>query len=105
MKEKDFMALDVQKQKEYLNELIEKWYGQDSENRCAIVILGDKNAGHKRDAGKSLFSFSGPGNLIMNSLKTALDSSENFKNIVSYLLYGPLAKIITKINLNNKEEE
>ena len=71
MKEKGFKSLSVNEQKEKINELIASWYNQDSDNRCAIVILGDRK--DKKDAGKSSCGILGPGNLIVASLGTALD--------------------------------
>lgn len=71
MKEKDFKSPSVDKQKDKINELITSWYEQDSHNRCAVVILGDRK--DEEDAGKSLTCVLGPGKLMVASLRTALE--------------------------------
>lgn len=101
MKEKDFKSLSVDKQKEKIDELISSWYEQDSDNRCAIVILGDRK--DKEDAGKSLCGMLGPGNLIMASLGTLLDCDDDFKKLVAHCLLGPLGGLLC--GLKSKEEE
>ena len=101
MKEKDFKSLSVDEQKEKINELIASWYEQDSDNRCAIVILGDRE--DKKDAGKSSCGMLGPGNLIATSLGTALDHDEDLRKFVAYGLMGPLGGLLC--GLKSKEEE
>lgn len=101
MKEKDFKSLSVNEQKEKINELIASWYNQDSDNRCAIVILGDRE--DKKDAGKSSCGMLGPGNLIAASLGTALDHDEDLRKFVAYGLMGPLGGLLC--GLKSKEEE
>lgn len=101
MKEKDFKSLSVDEQKEKINELIDSWYNQDSDNRCAIVILGDRK--DKEDTGKSSCGMLGPGNLIMASLGTALDYDDDFKKLVAHCLLGPLGELLC--GLKSKEEE
>lgn len=101
MKEKDFKSLSIDKQKEKINELISSWYEQDSDNRCAIVILGDRK--DKEDAGKSSCGMLGPGNLIINSLGTSLDHDDDFKKLVAHCLLGPLGGLLC--GLKSKEEE
>lgn len=101
MKEKDFKSLSVDEQKEKINELISSWYEQDSDNRCAIVILGDRR--DKEDAGKSSCGMLGPGNLIINSLGTSLDYDDDFKKLVAHCLLGPLGGLLC--GLKSKEEE
>ena len=102
MKEKDFMALDVQEQKEHLNELIQKWQEQDSNNRCAIVILGNKTE-DKEDSGESSFCFVGPGRLLMESLGTSMHNSKGFGKMAELICLGPLAKLVDAINLDNNK--
>lgn len=101
MKEKEFKSLSVGEQKEKINELITSWYEQDSDNRCAIVILGDRK--DKEDAGKSSCGMLGPGNLIMASLGSSLDYDDDFKKIVALCLLGPLGGLLC--GLKSKEEE
>lgn len=101
MKEKDFKSLSVDKQKEKINELISSWYEQDSDNRCAIVILGDRK--DKEDAGKSSCGMLGSGELIINSLGTSLDYDDDFKKLVAHCLLGPLGGLLC--GLKSKEEE
>lgn len=101
MKEKDFKSLSVDEQKEKINELIASWYNQDSDNRCAIVILGDRK--DKKDAGKSSCGMLGPGDLIINSLGTSLDHDDDFKKLVAHCLLGPLGGLLC--GLKSKEEE
>ena len=86
MKEKDFKSLSVDEQKEKINELIASWYDQDSDNRCAIVILGDRK--DKKDAGKSSCGMLGPGDLIAVSLGTALDHDKDLRKFVTCGLIG-----------------
>lgn len=101
MKEKDFKSLSVDKQKKKINELISSWYEQDLDNRCAIVILGDRK--DKEDAGKSSCGMLGPGDLIINSLGTSLDHDDDFKKLVAHCLLGPLGGLLC--GLKSKEEE
>lgn len=101
MKKKDFEALSVDEQKEKINELITSWYEQDSDNRCAIVILGDRK--DKEDAGKSSCGVLGPGKLIINSLGSLLDYDDDFKKLVAHCLLGPLGEPLC--GLKSKEEE
>lgn len=96
MKEKDFKSLSVDKQKEKISELITSWYGQDSHNRCAVVILGDRK--DEEDAGKSSYCMLGPGKLIVASLGTALDSDEDLKQLVTHSLMGPLGGLLSMFN-------
>lgn len=103
MKEKDFKSLSVDKQKDKINELIASWYEQDSHNRCAIVILGDRK--DKEDAGKSSCGMLGPGNLIMASLGSSLDYDDDFKKIVAHCLLGPLGRLLSLFNKPKEEEE
>lgn len=102
MKEKDFKSLSVDEQKEKINELIASWYDQDSDNRCAIVILGDRK--DKKDAGKSSCGMLGPGDLIAVSLGTALDHDKDLRKFVTCSLMGPLGGLLSMFN-NSKEEE
>ena len=102
MKEKDFKSLSVDEQKEKINELIASWCGQDVHNRCAIVILGDKD---EEGAGKSSCAILGPGDLIAASLGTALDHDKNLKKFVTYGLMGPLGGLLSMLNNSEKEEE
>lgn len=102
MKEKDFKSLSVDEQKEKINELIAYWYNQDSDNRCAIVILGDRK--DKKDAGKSSCGMLGPGNLIAASLGTALDYDKDLRKFVTCGLMGPLGGLLSMLN-NSEEEE
>lgn len=102
MKEKDFKSLSVDEQKEKINELIASWYDQDSDNRCAIVILGDRK--DKKDAGKSSCAMLGPGDLIAVSLGTALDYDKDLRRFVAHSLIGPLGGLLSMFN-NSKEEE
>lgn len=102
MKEKDFKSLSVDEQKGKINELIISWYKQDSDNRCAIVILGDRN--NEKDAGKSSSYVLGPGNLIINSLEALLDHNDDFKKLVAHCLLGPLGGLLPMFN-NSEEEE
>lgn len=102
MKEKDFKSLSVDEQKEKINELIASWYDQDSNNRCAIVILGDRK--DKKDAGKSSCAMLGPGDLIAVSLGTALDYDKDLRKFVTCGLMGPLGGLLSMLN-NSEEEE
>lgn len=101
MKEKDFKSLSVDEQKEKINELIASWYEQDSDNRCAIVVLGDRK--DEEDAGKSSCGMLGPGDLIETSLGTALNHDEDLRKFVAYGLMGPLGGLLC--GLKSKEEE
>lgn len=103
MKEKDFKSLSVDEQKEKINELIAFWYNQDSDNRCAIVILGDRK--DKKDAGKSSYGMLGPGNLIAASLGTALDNDEDLRKFVACGLMGPLGGLLDMFNKSKEEEK
>lgn len=103
MKEKDFNSLPVDEQKEKINELITSWYKQDSNNRCAIVILGDRE--NEKDAGKSSHALLGPGTLIAASLGTALDNNKTLKGFASYCLMGPLGGLLSMLNKSEEEEE
>lgn len=102
MKEKDFNSLPVNEQMEKINELITSWYKQDLNNRCAIVILGDRE--NKEDAGKSSTALLGPGTLIVASLGTALNSNEVLKSLTSYCLMGPLGGLLSMLNKSEEEE-
>lgn len=101
MKEKGFKSLSVNEQKEKINELISSWYEQDSDNRCAIIILGDRR--DKEDAGRSSCGILGPGKLIINSLGSSLDYDDDFKKLVAHCLLGPLGGLLG--GLKSKEEE
>lgn len=101
MKEKDFKSLSVDEQKGKINELITSWYEQDSDNRSAIVILGDRK--DKEDAGKSSCGILGPGDLILASLGTSLNHDDDFKKLVAHCLLGPLGELLC--GLKSKEEE
>ena len=103
MKEKDFKSLSVDEQKEKINELIASWYNQDSDNRCAIVILGDRK--DRKDAGKSSCGMLGPGDLIAVSLGTALDHDKDLRRFVTYGLMGPLGGLLSMFNKSKEEEE
>lgn len=103
MKEKDFKSLSVDEQKEKINELIASWYDQDSDNRCAVVILGDRK--DEEDAGKSSSCMLGPGKLIVASFGTTLNHDEEFKKVVTHSLMGPLGGLLSSIFNNPKEEE
>lgn len=99
----DFKSLSVDEQKEKINELIASWYDQDSDNRCAIVILGDRK--DKKDAGKSSCAILGPGDLIAVSLGTALDHDKDLRKFVTCGLMGPLGGLLSMLNNSEKEEE
>lgn len=103
MKEKDFKSLSVDEQKEEINELIISWYEQDSDNRCAVVILGDRN--NEKDAGKSSCCIVGPGSLIAASLGTALDHNEDLRKFVACGLMGPLGGLLSMFNKSEEEEK
>ena len=103
MKEKDFKSLSVDEQKEKINELITSWYKQDSNNRCAVVILGDRK--DKESTGKSSYCMLGLGALIATSLGTVLDLDEDLKKFVTYYLMGPLGELLSMLNKSEKEEE
>lgn len=102
MKEKDFKSLSVDKQKDKINELITSWYEQDSHNRCAVVILGDRK--DEEDAGKSSTCMLGPGKLIVASLGTALDNDEDLKQLVTHSLMGPLGGLLSMFNKQKEEK-
>lgn len=102
MEEKDFKSLSVQEQKEKMTELITSWYEQDSDNRCAIVILGDRK--NEKDLGKSSCALLGPGKLIAASFGTALESDRTLNDIATYCLMGPLGGLLSMLN-NSEEEE
>lgn len=103
MKEKDFKSLSVDEQKGKINELITSWYEQDSDNRCAVIVLGSRK--DKEDPGDTLFHMLGPGTLIAASLDNALDNSETFKSITTYCLMGPLGGLMSMLSKSEKEEE
>lgn len=103
MKEKDFKSLSVNEQKEKINELIASWYNQDSDNRCAIVILGDRK--DKKDAGKTSCAVLGPGDLIAVSLGTALDHDKDLRRFAAHGLIGPLGGLLSMFNKSKEEEE
>lgn len=102
MKEKDFKSLSVDKQKDKINELITSWCEQDSHNRCAVVILGDRK--DEEDAGESSTCILGPGKLIIASLETALDVNADLKEIVIHCLVGPLGRLLSMFNKQKEEE-
>ena len=102
MKEKDFKSLSVDEQKEKINELIASWYDQDFDNRCAIVILGDRK--DKKDAGKTSCGMLGPGDLIAVSLGTALNQNKDLREFVTCGIMGPLGGLLSMLN-NSEEEE
>lgn len=101
MKEKDFKSLSIDEQKEKINELITSWYEQDSNNRCALVILGDRK--DKKDAGKSSCAMLGPGDLIMTSLGTVLDKDEDLRDIIVHCLMGPFGRLLSMLNKSGEE--
>ena len=103
MKEKDFKSLSVQEQEEKVNELITAWYKQDSDNRCAIVILGDRK--DREDAGNTSYLRLGPEALIAASLGTSLESDNTLRTLTSYCLMGPLGGLLSMLNKSEKEEE
>lgn len=103
MKEEDFKSLSVDEQKEKINELIISWYEQDSDNRCAVVILGDRN--NEGDAGKSSCCVAGPGRLIEASLRTLLKSNEDIRGLVTRGLIGLLGGILDMFNKSKEEEK
>lgn len=103
MKEKDFKSLSVDEQKEKINELITSWCEQDSNNRCAIVILGDRK--DKKDAGRSSCGIIGPGNLIAASLGTALDHNKDLKEFAAYSLMGSFRELLSMFNKSEEEEK
>ena len=103
MKEKDFKSLSVDEQKEKINELVISWYEQDSDNRCAVVILGDRN--NDQDAGKSSCCVVGPGSLITVSLGTMLKDNEDIRGLVAHSLMGPLGGLLDMFNKSKEEEK
>lgn len=70
-------------QKKRLTEQVEKWINEDLENRCAIVILGDRR--DQEDLGSSSLLFIGHGDLLKNSLDAAVCSSKPLENIVLHI--------------------
>lgn len=103
MKEKDFKSLSVDEQKEKINELIVSWCEQDSDNRCAVVILGDRN--NEKDAGESSCCVAGPGSLIAVSLRTVLKGNEDLRGLVTHSLMGPLGGLLDMFNKSKEEEK
>ena len=103
MKEKDFKSLSVDEQKEKINELVISWCEQDSDNRCAVVILGDRN--NEKDAGKSSYCVAGPGSLIAVSLGTMLKDNEDLRGLVTHSLMGPLGGLLDMFNKSKEEEK
>ena len=103
MKEKDFKSLSVDEQKDKINELIISWYEQDSDNRCAVVILGDRN--NEKDVGKSSCCVVGPGSLIAVSLGTVLKGNEDLRGLVTHSLMGPLGGLLDMFNKSKEEEK
>lgn len=103
MKEKDFKSLSVDEQKEKINELIISWYEQDSDNRCAVVILGDRN--NEKDAGKSSCCMVGSGSLIAVSLRTMLKGNEDFRGLVTHSLMRSLGGLLDMFNKSKEEEK
>lgn len=103
MKEKDFKFLSVKEQKDKINEFIVSWYEQDSDNRCAVVILGDRK--NEKDAGKSSCCILGPGKLVVASLGTILGRNEDLRKIMTHSLMGSLEGLLSSIFNNPKEEE
>ena len=103
MKEKDFKSLSVDEQKKKINESIISWYEQDSDNRCAIVILGDRK--DKKDAGESSYCMLGPEGLIAVSLGTSLDYDEDLRKFVACGLMGPLGGLLSMFNKLEEEEK
>ena len=99
MKEKDFKSPSVDEQKEKINELITSWCGQDLDNRCAIVILGDRK--DEEDAGKSSCGMIGPGKLLLASFASSLDHNKDLKGFAAYSLLRPLRAMFN----TSKEEE
>ncbi len=103
MKEKDFKSLSVDEQKEKINELITSWCDQDSDNRCAIVILGDRE--NKEDAGRSSCGMIGPGKLLIASLGSSLDHNKDLKEFAAYSLMGSLGELLSMFNKSEEEEK
>lgn len=103
MKEKDFKSLSIDEQRKKINEFITSWYEQDSNNRCAVVILGNRK--DEEDAGKSSSCMLGPGELIVASLGTTLNHDEDFKKIVTHSLMGPLGGLLSMFNKSKEEEK
>lgn len=103
MKEKDFKSLSVDEQKEKINELITSWCGQDLDNRCAIVILGDRK--DEEDAGKSSCGMIGPGKLLLASFASSLDHNEDLRKFVACGLMGPLGGLLSMFNKSKEEEK
>lgn len=101
MKEKRFqVSLSIDEQNEKINKLITSWYKQDSDNRCAVVILGDRK--DKEDTGKSSCCMLGLGDLIAASLETALNSDEDLKKLVTYCLMRSLGRLLSTFNKSEK---
>ena len=99
MKEKDFNSLSVQEQKNRINEFINSWYEQDPKNRCAVVILGNRE--NTEDPGRSSFSMLGPGALLTASIGISLKSSKPFKDITTCYVLETIGKRL----FGPKEEE
>lgn len=102
MKKKDFMALDVQAQKGHLHQMIDEWYEQDSDNRCAIVILGDRK--DDKEAGTASCFFAGNGKLLVDSLANAMHNNDALKTMAAMCAVGPIGLLMAKHH-NESEEE
>lgn len=102
MKKKDFMALDVQAQKEHLTQVVNEWHEQDSKNRSAIVILGDRK--DDKDSGRTTFYFAGSGDLLMATLENAMESSDGFKAMASICILGDAGMLMSALSGGNKEK-
>ena len=103
MKEKDFNSLSVQEQKDRINEFINSWYEQDPKNRCAVVILGDRE--NTKDPGKSSFSMLGPGALLAASINTSLKSSEPFRNFTTCHVLETVGKLLFGSNESKEDDD
>lgn len=103
MEEKDFKSLSVQEQKEKIGKFITSWCEQDSDNRCAIVILGNRK--NREDAGKTLSCMLGPGELVAASLGTSLKADNALRTLTSFCLMRPLEGLLSMLNKSEKEEE
>lgn len=102
MKKKDFMALDVQAQKEHIAQVVNEWQEQDLENRGAIVILGDRK--DDKDPGKPTFYFAGSGDLLMAALDNAMKNNESFRMMASICAVGEPGYLLSTLFSGNKEE-
>lgn len=100
MKEKDFMSLPINKQKEKINEFVTSWCNQDPSKRCAIVILSNRE--DEKDAGTSSCAVLGPGSLIVASFSTTIDTNELLKNIATFTVINSLKEFTS--NKTKKEE-